>query len=268
MDRTWFENPQLSAPTPLTVDADGRVFGHIATWGTCHTGNRGCLTPPRSKSGYAYFRTGEVRFDDGSAVPVGQITVGGGHAGLSLNANAAAAHYDSTSTAACDVAAGEDEFGIWVAGATRPGISEEMLHALRAAAPSGDWRQINGVLELVAVLQVNVPGFPVPRARVLVAAGAPEDCNDCAFALVAAGILSHEPETAAEQLASDTPAQESPLSIAMPADLQFALERYELKAQLADAQQRAELAEQRVGRIELAMVAIADRLYAKSTDVV
>jgi hypothetical protein len=53
------------------------------------------------------------------------------------------------------------------------------VRALRASAPSGDWRPINGSLELVAVCQVNVPGFPLARAMVasgkimaLVAAGA------------------------------------------------------------------------------------------------
>jgi hypothetical protein len=53
------------------------------------------------------------------------------------------------------------------------------IRALRASAPSGDWRPVNGSLELVAVCQVNVPGFPIARAMVasgkvmaLVAAGA------------------------------------------------------------------------------------------------
>jgi hypothetical protein len=78
-----------------------------------------------------------------------------------------------------DVAAGEDAFGIWVAGALRPDATPEQVRALRASAPSGDWRPIGGRLELVAVCQVNVPGFPVARACVasgsltaLVAAGA------------------------------------------------------------------------------------------------
>jgi hypothetical protein len=58
-------------------------------------------------------------------------------------------------------------------------VSPEQIRALRASAPSGDWRPIKGRLELVAVLQVNVPGFPMARAQVasgyvtaLVAAGA------------------------------------------------------------------------------------------------
>ncbi|MCI4354550.1 MAG: hypothetical protein L3K06_04215, partial [Thermoplasmata archaeon] len=45
----------------------------------------------------------------------------------------------------------------------------------------------NGNLELVALLAVNVPGFPVPRARALVASG---DAEPERLALVAAGIVT------------------------------------------------------------------------------
>lgn len=174
----WFENPGLGAPTPLTVDPEGRVFGHIATWDTDHIGLPFSTRPPKSHSGYAYFHTGLLRTAEGSDIPVGQLTLAGGHASLSANAAAAAKHYDDTASAICDVHAGEDQFGIWVAGGLRPSATPDQVRAMRASAPSGDWRPINGRLELVAVCQVNVPGFPVTRARVasghiysLVAAG-------------------------------------------------------------------------------------------------
>jgi hypothetical protein len=91
------------------------------------------------------------------------------------------AHYDSTSTVVCDVACGEDEHGIWLAGHIRSGADEATVAALRASALSGDWRMVRGQMELIAALAVNVPGFAVPRVRVghhgdeqvsLVAAGA------------------------------------------------------------------------------------------------
>ena len=175
--RDWFEDPRLSGPTPLTVTADGRVYGHIAAWGVRHIGMPGHVTPPRSQSNYAFFRTGVVETDRGD-VPVGQLTLAGGHAPLSADAGAAVRHYDDTASAVADLAAGEDGYGIWVAGALRPEVTDDQVRALRASAPSGDWRPINGALELVAVCQVNVPGFPVARARV--ASGA-------TMALVAAG---------------------------------------------------------------------------------
>ena len=177
----WFENPKLTGPTPLTVDDMGRVFGHIAAWHVDHIGLTAGTKPPRSKSNYAYFHTGVVRADDGKDYPVGQLTLAGGHASLEASAYEAVKHYDDTASAIADVHAGEDAYGIWVAGALRPSAQPEQIRALRASAPSGDWRPIRGALELVAVCQVNVPGFPIARARV--ASGA-------VMALVAAGAMT------------------------------------------------------------------------------
>jgi hypothetical protein len=175
----WFENPKLKSATPLTVGDDGRVYGHIAAWHVDHIGMSFGTRPPKSRSNYAYFHTGVVRTDEGSDIPVGQLTLAGGHASLEMSAQEAVRHYDDTASAIADVHAGEDAYGIWVSGALRPGTTPEQIRALRASAPSGDWRPIKGRLELVGVLQVNVPGFPIARSRVasgqvmaLVAAGA------------------------------------------------------------------------------------------------
>ena len=177
--KAWFANPKLNRPTPLTIDDEGRVFGHIASWGVDHIGMTAGTRPPRSRSQYAYFHTGSLQTMEGSSVPVGQLTLAGGHAGMDADAAQAVRHYDDTASAFADVFAGEDAYGIWVAGALRPGTGPEQIRAARASAPSGDWRPIKGRLELVAVCQVNVPGFPIARARVasgqimaLVAAGA------------------------------------------------------------------------------------------------
>ena len=174
----WFEQPKLTGPTPLTIDDDGRVYGHIAAWQTNHIGLPFGTKPPRSKSKYSYFHTGALRTEEGKDVPVGQLTLAGGHAPLEASAHEAVKHYDDTASAFADVHAGEDKFGIWVAGSLRPGTTPEQVRAARASAPSGDWRPISNSLELVAVCQVNVPGFPIARARV--ASGA-------VMALVAAG---------------------------------------------------------------------------------
>jgi DNA-binding ferritin-like protein len=175
----WFENPKLNQPTPLTVTDDGKVFGHIAAWHIDHIGMPNGTKPPRSRSNYAYFHTGVCRTEEGSDIPVGQLTLAGGHASITADAAAAVKHYDDTASAIADVHAGEDAYGIWVAGALRPGTTPEQIRTLRASAPSGDWRPVRGSLELVAVCQVNVPGFPIARAMVaggqvtaLVAAGA------------------------------------------------------------------------------------------------
>jgi hypothetical protein len=166
--KSWFKNPGLGQATPLTITDDGKVFGHIASWATSHIGMGRGVKPPRSASQYAYFRTGELRTDEGD-IQVGQLTLAGGHASLQASAEEAIRHYDDTQSAVADVVAGEDQFGIWVAGALRPDVTPSQIRAFRASAPSGDWRPINGRLELVAVCAVNVPGFPV--ARTITASG-------------------------------------------------------------------------------------------------
>lgn len=176
--KSWFRDPGLNQATPLTITDEGKVYGHIASWQTSHIGMGRGVKPPRSASQYAYFRTGELRTDEGD-IQVGQLTLAGGHASLQASADEAIKHYDDTASAVADVVAGEDQFGIWVAGALRPDVTPSQIRAFRASSPSGDWRPINGRLELVAVCQVNVPGFPIARA-ITASGGVPG-------ALVAAG---------------------------------------------------------------------------------
>nr|DAN49241.1 MAG TPA: minor head component F [Caudoviricetes sp.] len=186
----WFKDPNLTGPTALVVEDGGRVYGHIAAWGTCHIGQVGkCVEPPTSPSNYAYFRTGALRTAEGTSVAVGHLTMGTGHAGPRDSANAAAEHYDNTGTVFADVAAGEDAYGIWVAGSLRPGISAEQVRVARSAPISGDWRTIRGSLELVGALAVNVPGFPVPRPQGLLASGEVKS-------LQASGVVAHDDSAA------------------------------------------------------------------------
>ena len=195
----WFKDPALPGPTALVVEDDGRVYGHIAAWGTCHIGQIGkCVEPPTSPSNYAYFRTGALRTAEGTTVAVGHLTMGTGHAGPRDSANAAAEHYDNTGTVFADVAAGEDAYGIWVAGSLRPGISAEQVRVARSAPISGDWRTIRGSLELVGALAVNVPGFPVPRPQGLLASGEVRS-------LQASGVVAHDDSAARASHPSNGP---------------------------------------------------------------
>lgn len=169
----WFSNPGFTEPTPITVTADGRISGHAALWGTCHIGYRDrCVTPPRSKSNYQYFNTGQVLTADGETVTVGRLTAGTGHAAIEFGAQPAVEHYDNTGYQGGYVHAGEDEHGIWFAGSVSPTATPEQIATLRASMVSGDWRQLGNSLELVGILAVNTPGFPVPRARAGLVAGA------------------------------------------------------------------------------------------------
>lgn len=161
----WFARPSFTAATPLTVTPQGRVFGHIAEWNTCHVGAPGCVTAPSSPSGYAYFLTASQTMATGETIPVGTLTVGGGHASPELGFVAATAHYDDVGAAVARVNAGEDEFGIWVAGWIVPWADETKVEQFKTSPVSGDWRSIGGSLELIAVCSVNSPGFPVARTR-------------------------------------------------------------------------------------------------------
>jgi len=182
--KEWFDNPNLTGPTPLHIGDDGRVYGHVAVWDTCHVGiGDQCVQPPKSLTSYAYFHTGEMAVDDGSRIAVGRLTYGGGHATPNLGFRAASEHYDRTSNTGAYVRAGEDEHGIWVAGALSPEAGDDAVRQMRAAPLSGDWRRIGGNLEMVAALHVNTAGFPIPRSM-----AASADEQDL-YSLTAAGVL-------------------------------------------------------------------------------
>jgi len=187
--REWFEVPEADQPTPLTVTDEGQVYGHLALWGTCHTGKPGvCVTAPRSPSGYRQFHRGQLKTAEGDRIDVGVLTMNTGHAGLRLNASATVAHYDDTGTQGAHVRASDGAHGIWLAGALNPKLSAEDARLLMASSPSGDWRELTrgDGLDLFGVLAVNVPGFPVarPAARMVASAEGMDR-----VALVAAGQL-------------------------------------------------------------------------------
>jgi 2'-5' RNA ligase len=164
----YFRNPMLEEPTPVTRGEDGHIFGHLGIWDACHIAYEVCTTVPPSMTDYAYFLTGQV-FTDAGPVAVGQLTVGGGHADGKLGVRAAIAHYDNVASAVADITVGEDAHGVWFSGRIRPWATEQQIHELFAAGPSGDWRGVryrgSDSMELVAAHAVNVQGFPVPRAR-------------------------------------------------------------------------------------------------------
>lgn len=174
----WFYMPEADEPTPLTVDDEGRVYGHLALWNQCHAAFASCERPPRSSTDYSYFHVGQLKTDDGSTVNVGRITVGeagrakGGHASLILGRSGAMEHYEKSGCVAAFVRAKDGNHGIWLTGAVRSDAPAERVRDLRANPPSGDWR----AYELVGVLSVPVPGFPIPRTEMrLVATGGEEE---------------------------------------------------------------------------------------------
>lgn len=218
--KSWFDDPRLSRPTPLQITDDGRVFGHLATWKTCHLGvGNKCVMAPKSATGYAHFHLGSVKTQEGVLVPVGKITLGTGHADKRFGVQPAAQHYDDTGTAVAVVRAGEDSHGIWVAGGLTAELAEHRVAELRRSPLSGDWRRVNGNLELVAALAVNDPGFPVLH-----------DDRDGSYSLVAAGILVDE------GLTSQSPHEHA--GVGEPASSLAAFDEF---LNVADRRERAEI---------------------------
>ncbi|WP_280758925.1 hypothetical protein [Prescottella agglutinans] len=173
-ERDDFFMPEADELTALTVTDDGRVYGHLAQADSCHIGFADvCVSPPASACDYAYFHQGEISTTDG-ALAVGKLTLGTGHAGLRAGARAAAEHYDNTGSAVAIVRCSDGLWGPWLSGRILPGVDDDRIAELRRSGVSGDWRAVqrnSSQLELVAVLAVNVPGFPVPRTKALAASG-------------------------------------------------------------------------------------------------
>lgn len=210
----FFTDPGFTGVTHHRVyepDENGwqRFAGHLADWTVPHIGvGNGSIYAPHSAADYAYFATGTTRADDPGAggayldFRTGVISLGGGHADVSLGYRGASQHYDDVCSAVADVAVGEDAFGPWVSGVIRPGTTAEQIRVLMASDISGDWRRIGGNMELVGILAVNVAGFPVRdslaasgvvdfRAAFTASAGNEEGEMT---ALVAAGMIRQDPQ--------------------------------------------------------------------------
>lgn len=199
---------------PLTIDDEtGRVYGHVFRLGQCHTANPWgpgvCATAPPSANGYATFHTGSVACDDGTLVSTGTIVVGAEHS-YAASTWEAIDHYANAGSGWADVRVVDDEHGAWACGALRPGLSDDQLRVLRALSLSGEWRDIGGHLEMIGILAVNQPGFPIAR-RQLAASGfgaIPDgvlrmsNAGDRVVRMSGAGIVSGCPECQKRRLAA------------------------------------------------------------------
>lgn len=173
----WFEphmdEPDGSLNIVASGDGAGRVFGYHAAWGTCHTGYTDrCVTPPREVD-YTPFHTGQVETESG-LLACGCLTWGIPHANLNASMIAAQDHYAHSDAMFARTATGQNEHGIWFAGALRASVTQDDVADLRALSMSGDWRWSvqSESLRLIASTAVVYPGFPVAR-RTAMAAAAP-----------------------------------------------------------------------------------------------
>lgn len=153
---------QVTLACPMTLRDDALVYGHLTTWGQCHTGDPWgpgvCASASPSSTGYADFLTGQVVCDDGSTVATGALTVGCEHS-FAFTASGVRDHLAHAGMGWADVHVVDGVYGPWLSGVLRPGITDDQLRVLRSLSLSGEW-----VGELAGILAVNVPGLPVQRA--------------------------------------------------------------------------------------------------------
>lgn len=154
--REWFTDPGLTGPTKIRVTDEGRILGHIAAWNSRHAAYPD-VPPPRNRDKtYSKFHRHPVRVAGGGVVKTGPLATGG-HTSTdpAVSMQSVQAHYDDPRFVVGDVVCGEDEHGIWVSGALRPGCSPFQVMLADRYSFSGDWR--HG--ELLAACSVSVPGF-------------------------------------------------------------------------------------------------------------
>ena len=152
-----FYHPEADEPTKVIVTADGSVYGHLALWESCHDGFADrCMRVPRPTDGYASFNKAGVLTDRGQ-IETGPIFAFGGHR-PSKSAATIEDAYGGIENAWADVRVSEGRFGPWISGRVRPGVSDEVVYAVRASRLSGHW--VNGRLK--AIVSVNAEGFDVP----------------------------------------------------------------------------------------------------------
>ena len=196
VDKEAFMDPQFGAPgnddrlrfdphsnrwsVPVTVEDDGRTYGHIAPWGICLRGRPDrCITPPSAD--LEGFMRGNAPLAGG--MRTGTIVVAGSHCSTGVGAAEATAHYDKTGRAVADVRVGVDAYGIWFAGRLRPGASDEDIYAFKSSDVSGHWEVgKNGQMTLCGLPAVNVGGFPkgyLTAEEVALAASAALADEDC-----------------------------------------------------------------------------------------
>lgn len=215
---TWFERPQLDGPTPLTVTDDGRIYGHAALFDSCHIGFVGRCQPAPKGAEYGRFHIKAYRTSDGGDIAVGALVMGTDHASTSASTSVAAAmaHYANNGKCAAYVRAGDDEYGVWVAGVLDPGLTDVDQVRVRAMTLSGDWRTVDGRVSFIAALAVNVPGFAVPRKTT--------GDQGQLVALVAAGVLHRVPDTAGQRRTARRQARGEQVRVVVPEPREFARE--------------------------------------------
>ena len=165
----WFERPPV--PTirgGVTITPEGRLYGFLAPRGMAHRGFDAIIETPMGTVDYAAFMNKPAFAVDatGEAVQLaaGNITMACGHAPPRRpNERVGPDHYDNSCSVAARIRIGEDDHGVWVAGALLPDVDADQVSRMLACELSGDWephRTRPGWHKFVAAHLVPVGGLP------------------------------------------------------------------------------------------------------------
>lgn len=163
----WFDEPEeLPETGAIKVTDDGRVYGLLAPKNVAHRSfGTKRVTVPMGNVDYSRWMNRETICDGGKRVATGPITLDCGHAQAASDVDAEATldHYDNSCSIVATVRVGENEHGVWVAGALLPDVTPGRVARMLACQLSGDWRphrEKRGMREMCGALLVPVPGFP------------------------------------------------------------------------------------------------------------
>jgi hypothetical protein len=158
-----FHIPEAATKTAITVDEHGRIFGHLAAWGECHTGfDDRCVLAPRPAN-YASFNGPKVLTERG-LVECGPIFFLGGHPDHPLDPNDPRSRdkaYGDVANQWGNVRVTDGQIGPWISGRVTPGLSANALYVARGSRISGHWKRG----ELRAIVSCNVDGFNMPGSE-------------------------------------------------------------------------------------------------------
>jgi hypothetical protein len=129
----------------------------------------GCVKPPKgSPTDYDYAHVGETITSDGETIKTAVIAGGIPHPNDQVPADMVPNIYANTGHQVMRVRYGQDNNGLWFAGALFPNLDEHEVATIRASALSGDWRWQaqyrktgGGAYDFSGAIMVNIPGYRV-----------------------------------------------------------------------------------------------------------
>lgn len=169
----WFREP-MERPEigTITVTDEGRLYGYVAPKNVAHRAYADKLvTVPMGNVDYSTWMNRPTIVNGGERIATGVITMDCGHASPMAWVGAAQStdHYDNSCAVAATARVGENDHGVWIAGALAPGVTGPQVARMMACQLSGDWRPHRkrpGFREFTAALVVPVPAFTAASMKV------------------------------------------------------------------------------------------------------